>query len=197
MFMAVTVFSYNKTRYFRPLHTSTARTTEQKAIVFGQRCRCVDKEYLLLHRNKAIFCTCICMHPCMWRHLCVWVREEERKSVQRATATEWCQCNLSIVSCLVSCSKLWSVSIDQRKNLLPLTFDSFIDHFLLYTVEGKYSDSTQGLGRSPVTRLLIFKDHFHYTYYRTLRYELADWSFCATDIMWTLLLRVWIKIKSK
>lgn len=45
---------------------------------------------------------------------------------------------------------------------MPLTFDSSIDHFLLYTVKGKYSDSTRGLGRSTVIGLLIFKDHFHY-----------------------------------
>jgi len=87
--------------------------------------------------------------------ICGWGSQRKRKSVQRATATEWSQCNLSILSCFLSCSKLWSVSIDQRKNLLPLTFDSSIDHFLLYTVKGKYSDSTQGLGRSPIIPVIV------------------------------------------
>lgn len=95
---------------------------------------------------------------------------------ERASATEWCQCNLSIVSCLLSCSKLWSVFIDQRKNLLPQTFDSSIDHFLLYTVNGKYSDSTQGLGRSPVISLLISKDHFSWD-------EWSDCSFSACSVL--------------
>lgn len=102
--------------------------------------------------------------------------------VQRATATERCQCNLSIVSCLLSYSKLWSVSIDQRKNLLPLTFDSSIDHFLRYTVKGKYSDSTQGSDRSHVIRLMIFKHHFPQASYHILRFECSDWRLCLVDI---------------
>lgn len=138
MLMAVTMFSYNKTRYFRPLHTSTARTMEKIGLVFGQRCRCVDKKNICYYTEIKLH-----LSMCASMYVEAFMCEGERKSLQRATATEWCQCNLSIVSCLVSCSKLWSVSIDQRKNLLPLTFDSSIDHFLLYTVKGKYSDSTR------------------------------------------------------
>lgn len=95
----------------------------------------------------------------MYRHvcggtycMCKWARDKT-KSAQRVTITAWCQFNLSIVSCLLSCSKLWAISIDQRKNLLPLTFDSSIDHFLLYTVKEKYSDSTLSLGSSVLALL--------------------------------------------
>lgn len=107
----------------------------------------------------------------------VCVSEEETKPAERATATERCQCNLSIVSCLLSCSKLLSVSIDQRKNLLALTFDSSIDHFLLYTVKGKYSDSTQGSGRVSCNQADDLQRPF---------------SIWLHDTVWILRLRVWM-----
>lgn len=174
--VTVTLSSHSKTGHFLPLHTALLHSEDggkRQKLSF----RCAD-EYTYEASQKSSF------FP-HWRArgegICVLASEGERKSVQRATATEWCQCNLSIVSCLLSCSKLWSVSIDQRKNLLPLTFDSSIDHFLLYTVKGKYSDSTRGLGRSPVITLLIFKGHFPYASYHTLRYEGSDCSFCAMN----------------
>lgn len=162
------LWQYN--RIHSILSKSTAHTEDNGTKGCCQHSWCVYINMYAPSQNKgSVLHRCVCGGRIYFG--------ERGRTEQRATSPERCQCNLSIASCPFSCSKLWSVSIDQRKNLLPLTFDSSIDHFLLYTVERQYSDSTQGLVRSLVITLADLLCRLPHFGIRVFRLYLSLWSY--------------------
>lgn len=108
LFITATILCYKQTGS-APSHTE--RTIEQRAIIPEP----IYIKYIPDTPQKPVVCfyvrwvrasmlcviipvsVCVCVTVCG-----CGLSDGERKSGQGASATEWCQCNLSIVSCLLS-----------------------------------------------------------------------------------------------